>query len=268
MHTNLYHELNLRPETTATPLESGDLLHKIYEQYYLGVKEFGKELVYDTEKFKKHLDYCINFGSEYSINLDLTPEEVDEIIKHAIENLTFWRMDGIEVHEVEKAFLVPLWSDGDFKLFYSGKIDLIATFPDLGKVVIDHKSFRRSSSPDPLSNQFTGYSSVAGIKTVVINKVGFQKTLKPEQRFIRPVIYYTDDQLNRWIENVVWWARQYLTIKESGVWPENRTSCDKYNGCIFHRICNSGTDESREWIMQSAFKIGEPWDVTKGLGNQ
>lgn len=265
LRTKLYFQDNFRLPQVAEPLETGDLLHKILEKYYLGHKEGGTVLLYSDEAFKTHVDSCITFGEQYSTTLSLTAESTDEVIKHFTENVNFFRMDGMVVEKVESAFIVPLHVEDDLGIYYSGKIDLIANMPTYGRVLIDHKSQRRATDPDILSNQFTGYSFATGIPNVMINRVGFQKTYTAEKRFTRPVLLYSQDLINRWKTNTIWWGRQYAFFLEFGEWPENRTSCDKYGGCVFQRICGASTDEAREWIKQSAYIIGEKWDPTKAL---
>lgn len=263
--TDMYFEKNLRPPTPAMPLETGDLFHKMMECYYKNLKEHGTEITYSNENFEKLLETCIEVGQEHSVTLSLQPSEVEEVIYHFTKSCKFHRMDGIIVKDVESAFIVPIYDGEDLAIYYSGKIDLIANLPNLGDVVIDHKTMRRNSDPEPLSNQFTGYSFATGIKTVVINKVGFQKTLKPEQRFVRPAIFYTEHLWEQWRADTIWWGRQYAFYLETGEWPRNRTSCDKFGGCLFMPICNAATEEARDWLMKTSYVVGEAWDPTAVL---
>jgi len=266
LRTDLYFHRNLRVPEPAVPLQTGDLLHQMLEKYYLVLKEMKTELVYSDEAFEKVLAACISFGEEYSAGLSINASEVDEVIKHFTENIRFHRMDGMTVKDVESVFIVPILADDEeLGIYYSGKIDLICELPEEGELVVDHKSARRATEPDPLSNQFTGYAYATGIRNVMINRIGFQKTLKPADRFKRPVIRYSKEQIERWRQNTIWWGRQYAFFLDTGQWPENRTSCDKFGGCLFHRICNSATEEARDWIIKSAYVVGETWDPTKNL---
>lgn len=256
------HELNLRPPTTAVPLEEGDLLHRMLEAYYIGVKDKGVELVYNNELYKSHIDSCISLGEQHSVTQDLSPEEVSTVIYQFQEYTDHYRMDGVIPHEVERPFIKKLYEDEDLVIHLTGKIDLIAEVPNFGLSVIDHKKASRTQAPSSLSNQFTNYSWATGIRTVHINKVGFQKTLSREERFRRYTIYYTEEQINRWVKNVIYWGQQYSFYLETNTWPENRTSCDKYAGCIYSSICEAGTDEAREWLIKTKYVVGERWDVS------
>lgn len=265
----LQHEKNLRPvEGKATPLEEGDLLHNILEKYYKGIRDKGVELVYDNDTFKAHVDECVAFGEMYSLEKNLTPDEVSTVIYQFQEYTKHYRMDGVTVKAVEEPFIVPLHEDEDLAIFYTGKIDLVGEMPNFGPCIMDHKKAARTQAPSALSNQFTGYSYATGVRLVMVNKVGFQKTLAPEDRFKRYPIYYTESQIQRWKDNTIWWGRQLAFYMETNTWPENRTSCDKYGGCIFTPVCEAGTEEAREWIIRTRFQEGESWDVTAGLSKE
>jgi hypothetical protein len=128
----------------------------------------------------------------------------------------------------------------------------------------DHKSSRQRKRPNELSNQFRGYCWVLNSSHIVINKIGFQKTLSAADRFERHIITYSPDTLQEWVENSSWWARLYYYHLQSGHWPMNLTSCDKYSGCFYEPICVKDSD-SRKWVIQRDFAKGKVWDVAKGL---
>lgn len=265
LRTNYYLQKNLRMPEVPVPLETGDLLHKMLECYYLNIKEHGTEVIYDNDNFNKLIDTCVGIGEAHSVTLSLQPSEVEETIFHFTEYTKHTRMDGLVVKEVEQAFISQIYDSPDLAIYYSGKIDLIADVPNFGDSVIDHKSMRRYQPPEPLSNQFTGYSFCTKIKTVIVNKIGFQKSLKPEDRFKRDPIIYTEDMWFEWQKDTIWWARQYAYFIQFNEWPRNRTSCDKYGGCLFQRICNANNEEAREWLIKTAYVVGEEWDPTAVL---
>lgn len=263
-------EKHYRPDTVATPFEEGDLLHKMLEMYYLAVKEHGVALLYSNEEFKSFIEKVIAFGEEYALtNKDLTPEETSAVLYQFQEYTEHYRMDGLTVLEVEKPFIINLYEGEELGIYYTGKKDLVANDPEFGIVDIDHKKAARTQRPSSLSNQFTGYaySNNYGVEVpyVIVNKVGFQKTLSREERFRRYPLPYSKDQLERWKNNTIYWGKQYAFYIENDTWPENRTSCDKYAGCIFQPHCESVTEEARQHLLNTRFVIGEPWDVTAVL---
>jgi hypothetical protein len=97
-----------------------------------------------------------------------------------------------------------------------------------------------------------------------MNKIGFQKTLTPAERFQRFVFNIDKDRIEEWKVNAIWWVRLYADCIESDNYPMNLTSCDKYSGCIFKRICESDPN-SREYKLARDFSTVEKWDVAKSL---
>lgn len=256
-------ELNLRPLKTATPLEEGDLLHKMMEWWYTHHMEKGIDLVYDNDLYKKVKDEVISTGEEYSVTKDLSAEESSDVIRHFDEYLDHYRMDGIITEFVERAFLCLLYEDDELRIGYAGKIDWGGTQPSHGKCNMDHKSSKRKTDALALSNQFTAYSYFTQTPTLIVNKVGFQKTLDVTERMTRQPLLYPPFKLERWKNNTIWWGQQYAYYLDSGTFPENRTSCDKYGGCIYQPICDSSTEEGRKMAMSAHYVQGSPWDVTK-----
>ena len=63
----------------------------------------------------------------------------------------------------------------------------------------------------------------------------------------------------------MWWAAQLDFYMQTGTWPQNFTSCDKYGGCEFSPICEAVSLEAMEQIANIQFKVGEHWDVSKIL---
>ena len=263
--TQFEFELDLRPPTTPEPFEEGDLLHKMMEAYYLGIKEGGYDLLYSDENFKAHVEYCLELGEKHSVSLDINSAEVAAVLYQFEKYTQHFRMDGWVPLEVERPYIVPVYDSEDLSIHYCGKIDLIANIPNFGNCVVDHKKAGRTQQPSALSNQFTGYSFATKLPNVWVNKVGFQKTLSEEQRFRRYPLFYTEDSIKRWVRNTIFWGQQYAFYLENDTWPENRTSCDKYSGCIFEPICLSATDEAREYLMRANFVKGDKWDPTAVL---
>lgn len=266
--TDLMFNQNLQPPIKATPLEEGDLLHRMFEFYNLRQIEAlskGTNILYEEELFKQLLQEAEEYGERASVELEISGEEVSSVIYQFKEYCIHTRMSGVTPLEVEKPFITEVFKDEEIGIFYTGKIDRLGTFPNFGLCWGDYKSARRTQEPSPISNQFTGYSFATGLRTGIISKVGFQKTLTPEARFREYPLFYTEEQIERWRQDTIFWGRMYAFYIENGTWPRNRTSCDKYGGCIFLRICESATEEALEWIKKAEFIVGEKWDVTKYL---
>lgn len=262
MRYYLEFELHLRTPNVPEPMEEGDLLHRMEEVFYT---KFAAAPQSFQDNFESIVDEAIAHGEQHSLELQLAPAEVQETIYQFQESAKHYRMDGIIPLEVERPFLLALYQSEQLGVYYAGKIDLIALTPEYGKAVIDHKTMRRNREPLSLSNQFTGYAMAADTEFVLVNKIGFQKTLKPHERFRRYPLHYTTNMKDRWKENTIWWGKQLAFFMEHETWPENRTSCDKYSGCLYIPVCSAQTEEARQWAMKSQFIIGSEWDPSAVL---
>jgi hypothetical protein len=262
----LAHELNLHPiGPNPHYLDEGDLLHRMLEFYNLVLRDTGTEVLYDNEKFVQLQKAVSEFGQFISTTLDLQPVEASEVIYQFNEFTKFTRMDGVKILEAERPFMVELYKDEDLGVYYTGKIDRYTDTPNYGHVPRDYKSGGQRKVPSTLSNQFTGYAFSTNSDIIIVDKVGFQKTLKPQDRFNEHPLYYNAYKKEEWKQDTIWWAKQYAFYLETNTWPRNRTSCDKWAGCQYERICDANDDEFRQHIIKTEFHIGDAWDVTKYL---
>ena len=96
-----------------------------------------------------------------------------------------------------------------------------------------------------------------------VNKIGFQKTLKAQDKFTRAPVSYTMDRLVEWQTVILpYYAKMMLMYQESGYWPPNFTHCEnKYGMCSFKDVCEADRNLREETLGQN-FVIGKKWDVT------
>jgi hypothetical protein len=99
-----------------------------------------------------------------------------------------------------------------------------------------------------------------GANTLIVNEFGFQKTLKPADKFRRLALQFSDNQLNEWVENAIFWVKNGLELIDRNYYPQNFTSCDKYSGCIFKPTICQADPEVRDYKLQQFFK-DRTWDV-------
>jgi hypothetical protein len=278
---NFQFQQNLQLPDKAEPLERGDLLHKLFEVYYGCI---GKCARLDSDVYT-FLDgnevrtfdptpmfgcspleiakFSVDLATMHATKMQLGPGEVDETLYQFNEYVKHYCTDSWHPLAVEETGAKVLYEDDDIQMIYTFKIDMVA---EQGNFVCawDHKSSQRRSNPSSLSNQFTGYAWGLGMQHILVNKIGFQKTLKPSERFQRDILSYSKGQIDEWVRNSVWWGHMLNHFIENKTFPQNLTSCDKYSGCIYSRICES--DPSlRENIVDRFYKIGETWDPTKHL---
>jgi hypothetical protein len=254
---NLSFNEHWTPGYKAEALESGDLLHTIMKVHYL-LKIHRPDLNY-----ARNCEISIAFGRQHAISLNQELETSEEVIHHTSEYLKFREGDFWIPKQVERPFAKVLYEseEDDLRIVYEGVVDLVAD-TQAGETVVDHKSSRRNTDPTslPLSNQFKGYAWALGINNVVINKIGFQKTLPPKDKFVRHPISYSQEILDEWVANSVFWGKMLAFYLETETFPQNFTSCDKYSGCIFCKACLTEKGDAREWILDQEFHKGEAWN--------
>ncbi len=253
---------NWRPSEKAEALEKGDLLHQMFATYYRGKKN-GR-----TKGDIEHatlIAEAVAKAREASIPMSLSAAAVEEDIKQFKENIIYWQRDGWKVLEVEQSFSKVLYERPDtseregIRILYEGIIDLIVEHPSPhGIYIVDHKSASRKANPNKLSNQFMGYCWCLDMNQIIINKIGFQKTLPAAERFQRLFISYERELLKEWVQQAVYWAHVLVGYIDNNYFPPNFTSCDKYSGCIFQQVCGT-IPQVRDFKLQSFYYQGEPW---------
>lgn len=272
------HVNNWRPLSgKAFALDRGSMLHDMLALYRILLKLSWKggdaacltksEAEFLTESGNEPKAYPWNEIVERAVYLghqymavqaeNISLEEGQEVIKNFSEYADFYQDDGWQPIEIEAAFSRILYESRDLILVVEGRIDLI-TDTRSGRTVVDSKSASRRQEPVLLSNQFICYAWANGVSSVTIDKVGFQKTLKPRERFNRHILSYPDEIKNEWREWAVYWGKMAVFHVREGVYPPNFTSCDKYGGCIYLPVCST-IPSAREWKASTLFKVGEQW---------
>jgi len=117
-----------------------------------------------------------------------------------------------------------------------------------------------------MSNQFRNYVNALNSNFLLVNKIGFQTTLKPHEKFTRIPLSFDPLYMDQWKYNVIKTMEHYVECLADGYWPMNETSCDKFNRkCEYYDVDDSSGKEAAEYKLATLFKDGEPWDVTKIL---
>ncbi len=149
-----------------------------------------------------------------------------------------------------------------------GHIDRVVTYA--GELFVnDYKTTTRTLSPSFFNqfepdNQMTIYTLAgkvvlsAPIKGVLID--GVQIGIEVEtNRSVRSFTYRTQDQLDEWLLDLRYWLGLMEQYAIQDYWPQNDTSCDKYGGCMFRKIC-SKSPGVREAFLKSDFEKGPQWN--------
>jgi len=251
--------LRLAPLHKAEALEKGDLMHQILECYYGDIiTNIKSESSYTPLQM---IDRGIEVGRRASVDMDIPPQVSMEVEKQFRDYVLHYTNEPWEPLGVEQKFSKVLYSredDGDYEgltILSEGKIDLIARHRQMNKVFVwDHKTGARRDTPSGLSNQFFNYAWATGHNNVIINKIGFQKTLKPAERFQRFIKSYPQACIDEWVNDQIFWCNQIDMFVKAGHFPTNFTSCDKYGGCIFAEACEAHP-EARIQHLKAKFMV-------------
>lgn len=215
--------------------------HKVNE--FPGVKNTPKDPDPNNprEKYKTGWQWVLDTCDQYTIH---------------------YRNDHWVPLEVEVVKGEVLYEDDEVRVLWKSKLDLVSD-TNQGIYPVDHKTMKQNRNTVSMNNQFRGQCVIQRTNRVFINKVGFQKTLKPEEKFVRPAVNYSTARLIEWqTETLPFYAKLLLMYAETGYWPENTTHCEgKYGNCAFLKVCESNPD-MRETEIKQAFIVGPEWNPT------
>lgn len=256
--TDYHFNHNLMPKNGKKGFfEMGSIVHTILENYY---KNIIKGLTRQDA-----VGFALIAGQDYISTSGEVKNSTEEDIELTFDTMhqyfQYYKNDSWTPLEVECVKGKVLYEDDEIRILYKAKFDLIS---DTNQAIlpVDHKTMKMRRDSLSLNNQFMGQCVLAGTRQMIINKVGFQKTLKPNERFTRSVVNYTFDRLLEWQSVILpYWSKIYLMYEESGYWPPNFTHCDKFGYCIYKDACESDRG-LREESLANDFVVGKPWDIT------
>jgi hypothetical protein len=274
---------NLQPQTKAPALEKGSLLHNVMEiadgligncanfesDTWIALSEAGLFNLSSSNDLtqgirEEKVNFALEAGKFFASKLAIDSETASSVLYQAKEYYEFYKSDPWSTLCVEEVATRIIYETDEVQVLYSGKIDRVVE-QGMIHAPMDHKSSERRQDPSSLSNQFIGYCWLLGMNHIIIDKIGFQKTLKPVERFQRYILTIDDQRIKEWEENTIWWIKSYWENHlKTGHFPMNLTSCDKYGSCTYSSICESNP-EGREWKKERDFIIGEVWDVASVL---
>lgn len=272
----------------SNSLEVGSIIHKFMEVYYrnqsLGISRnqavgFGMAA---AELYIQGCPHCTKFEptpellkpscghpiNEYPGIVNTPPDSDGYIIgwKFALqtcdEYAKFWANDFWVTIETETVKSKILYQDDEIRVLWKAKLDWIVD-TNSGIFPSDHKTMKQNRDTLSINNQFMGQCLMMDTRSVIINKIGLQKTLKPEQKFIRVPVGYSAARLMEFQQYVLpYWAKQLIAYNEQGHYPPNFNSCEsKFGKCDMYEVCESDP-EMRPEVIRLNFYRGEDWNPT------
>jgi len=275
----------------SNSLEVGSIVHKVFEVYYDSLihRHSKKDAIAlgltAGEMYIKGCQYCTDFTPTAEVSKPICGHPVNEypgVRNTPPDNQTKpervgwkWALQTCEQYfeHYKNDYWVPLetetvkreilFEDNEIRVMWKAKLDLIV---DTNQEIlsVDHKTMKQRRDTISLNNQFIGQCLLMKTRNVVINKVGFQTSLKLEERFTRPIISYSADRLLEWQSEILpYWAYQLLQFSESNYYPPtgHGVNCEtKYGNCIFKEVCESDRG-MREEVLKQEFMVGPKWDI-------
>lgn len=243
---------NLKQAQPNRKLEMGSLLHEFEAAYFRGIKA-GKSHEVARDESAALLEQLIP-------NMGISSVDAGTVQEAFIESTDFhWGHMPFTVKSVEDTHTKVIHENAHVKMAYVSKIDLIADLINVENMPVDHKSEHSRNDPEPGANQFMGYAWYTGSNRILISKVGFQKTLKPADKYRQYTFYYTEAQKQEWAENTVLWAYKMIELVNGRKPLMNKTSCDKWGGCKYKAVC-SLSPENRPYQIEQMFTVQPPWN--------
>lgn len=232
----------------------------------------GARAYYRMRKEEKEWDDCVKEGFERIMKvapkfLSMTNEDLEDVITAFMAYCEHYRFERWTILEIERPFRVVLYEDDELRIIIQGRIDLIV---DTGQIIlpVDHKTESRRDEPGPLNNQFMLYCYAAKTNNLMVNKVGFQKSLPAQEKYYRVLLSYDDDNLAEWKDEFIFKVREIVEYARLDWFPHRYTSCkDKYGKCTFYEICKTPRI-ARQTKLDSQFEVSEPWDPFKDIENE
>jgi len=238
------YNLQLTPIEKKVWFEEGELMHEMLREFYTNNGDIGT--------VPAIIDNARNYSA---VKLKLTAENTEQVIRdfrmyvdHYAQFVSNW-----QVLAVEEPFAKVIWEKADLRVIINGKTDLRVMVSGQIPMLVDHKYESQFRAKPDRDNQPLCYAWAYGIVDWLYNRIGKQKSYKPQDRLKRESICYSAHQVNDWAESAIAAALEMFGYYERDYFPARFSGCqgEKYK-CDFYNICNTSPD-NREYVINTQF---------------
>lgn len=239
-------------------LETGSIVHTILEYYY-------KAIIAGATR-SNAIELGVRAGRAYAGDStevsNAKPEDIELAFTTMEQYFDYYKNDFWIPLDVEKVMGDVLYEDDELRIIWKAKLDVLVD-TNQGIFAVDHKTMKQRRDSLSLNNQFIGQCILTKNTQMIVNKIGFQTSLKPSEKFTRPIISYNTDRLMEWQSDILpYYAKLMIMYNESGYYPPNFTHCEnKYGFCAFKDVCEAPPN-LRSDELRSNFVVGPVWDPT------
>jgi len=272
-YMNLRFNHNLVPlKGNNQGLEKGTMMHRMLENYYIArrdAKPLGEQISIALETGNLYIKGCslcvakiCQVHKDPYLGLEsITIEDAQWVLETMVQYHERWKNDFWTPVEIEYVKGEVIYEDDNISLMWKAKID---TLMDTMEAVVsmDHKTESRAFPIIDLNNQFMGQAILTNQNKMVVNRIGFQTTSKPEEKFKREVKSYSDARKAEWIAESARYAYEYIDIVKNESYYHRWHSCKgTFGPCIFHNVCSGEPNDRARLLMENFKPADRIWDI-------
>lgn len=273
---NLKHNHNLVPITgMGKPIEKGSMMHHMLETFYKAKAEGDnrsariQKVMQTAQLFIMGCELCMkNECKEHKDNpykgiTAIDHEEAHSVVDTFTQYEEFWKNDSWTTLAVEYVGGAVIYEDDDLSLLWKAKMDwIVDTDVEFG-IPVDHKTASRRDDVSSLDNQFIGQTIIQKSNKMYRNVVGWQTSLKPQEKFTREAVNYSKSRQSEWILEAASYAYDLAAAIDAKRYRHRFTSCRKrFGDCIFRKICE-GEPTDRARLIMEQFRVNDRvWDIS------
>ena len=249
---------------SGNAIEAGLVVHKILEEY-------AKAIIEGVQR-NNAIQAGFEAGNVLAATLPSIPQENEKDDRGKLKTIGYnwivetmnqyfkrWQNDSWTPIAAEEVRRTMVYEDDEIRVLWVSKLDRMVDTFNQGVMPLDHKSMKQNRNAILLNNQFMGQCISAQSVRMCVDKIGFQSSLKPEDKFVRQIMNYNREQLAEQVQTIAYYAKYLVSLNEHGYYPPRYIYCDKYNGCIFRHVCES-LPSDRERMLKMHFMVGDEWN--------